>query len=657
MKIIYYSIVIALLAMFSACNDEDIPTAEFNRYEVSSMDVVPGDMKAKVTWEAVTEGSPIGYCVLWVPDNLNLSSGEMVVDKDVTSYIIPDLENDVKYTISVQAVFKGGRSGKISETCIPVTSRYPVENPLALAGDGAVKIQWSKPLSDEVTGYKIIVSPGGKIINITDPEELTSLISNLTNDTEYTFSVIAVYPQGESSSIVVKAKPGNIIPIIPSKFYAVENEEISFAYNPMGFLGDIASIQWSFGDNITSSEESPGHKYQSGGKYIVSLKVTYKNGTSQTESVDVYIIGYDLKFTLDLNPSNKGQVKGSSPVFGSNGTVYISLSGAGKLGDVYAINPDKTLKWRFAINDGLSYGAGPAVGNDGTVYVGSQDKNIYAINPDGSQKWVFTAGGAINCFPAISSTGIVYVIADDKKLYAISPSGAEIWSVALSGNSGAVSIGANGTIYAGTAEYIYAINASDGSEKWNVAAKVTEKTSFAMNGNTIYAAQKGGKGLMALSTNGNILWEYAVSGDIYTPVVGKDGAIYFAAKATNKFHAVMSNGTKKWEYTTNRASNYCAPAIDENGIIYFGSQYNSSLGSSAIFALDTNDGTLLWKLDRSDDGKIMAGASIGADKKLYVGTIGGNTEKGELLSIPIFAGPELGSWSVRGGNLSGNNRQ
>ena len=46
---------------------------------------------------------------------------------------------------------------------------------------------------------------------------------------------------------------------------------------------------------------------------------------------------------------------------------------------------DGTLKWSYSTG-GLVQSS-PAVGSDGTVYVGSFDNNLYAINPDGTLKW------------------------------------------------------------------------------------------------------------------------------------------------------------------------------------------------------------------------------------------------------------------------------
>jgi outer membrane protein assembly factor BamB len=61
----------------------------------------------------------------------------------------------------------------------------------------------------------------------------------------------------------------------------------------------------------------------------------------------------------------------------------------------------------------------PAVGADGTIYVGSDDHNLYAINPDGSLKWRYDTGDKVYSSPAIGSDGTIYAGSDDDNLYAI----------------------------------------------------------------------------------------------------------------------------------------------------------------------------------------------------------------------------------------------
>jgi PKD repeat protein len=46
--------------------------------------------------------------------------------------------------------------------------------------------------------------------------------------------------------------------------------------------GDIVSWEWDFGDNTTSNETNPTHKYNRTGEFIVKLTVTDKHGQTDT---------------------------------------------------------------------------------------------------------------------------------------------------------------------------------------------------------------------------------------------------------------------------------------------------------------------------------------------------------------------------------------
>ena len=65
-------------------------------------------------------------------------------------------------------------------------------------------------------------------------------------------------------------------------------------------------------------------------------------------------------------------------------------------------------------------GSSPVIGSDGTVYIGSYDYKLYAINgKSGVKLWEFFTEGDVDSSPAIGSDGTVYVGSHDNKLYAI----------------------------------------------------------------------------------------------------------------------------------------------------------------------------------------------------------------------------------------------
>ena len=657
MKKIIYIFSLALITIFTSCKDSELPQANWISDEIAGITANPGDMSVTLNWTPSENTNVEGYYITYSPD------GEPVLlDANVFTYTINNLTNGTQYIFSVQADYgKIGKSGKKSVKSIPVTSRFPVTNLIIAAGHNAIKTTWAKPDVDNVLGYIIRLMPGDISIEITDPNTLSKIINDLTNDVEYTVSVYAKYAIGNSEPETSKATPGNVLPINPVKTHVLENESNQYAYNDLYFTKDISSVTWDFGDGTTSTEMSPSHAYSSPGKYEVSMTANYADGTNATASIYTIVIGYKWEFIFNeyIAGITYGQVKSNTPVFAPDGTIYICLTGGGSAGNLIAINPDGTLKWSFDESTSYVYGAGPVLGDDGTIYFGSRDHKLYAVNPDGTKKWSYDCGTIIYCFPAIASDGSAYFIDDHELLNAVSPSGTLLWQVQLDQYTGPVAIGSNGNIYAGTRGSIYCFD-NAGNQIWKTtSALCTEKCSFAMSGNTLYAAQRDSKGLLALSmSTGSSIWVYTDTGidDIYSPIVGKDGTIYFGCKGKKGVYAVYPDGTLKWNLPTGCSHNYSHPVIDENNIVYISSQADPS-GSSHIFAINGDDGSIQWQIPRSSVTIMQTGSSISPDGVLYVPTQGNTTEQGRLLAIDIFAGPETSSWSVRGGNRYGNSRQ
>ena len=79
----------------------------------------------------------------------------------------------------------------------------------------------------------------------------------------------------------------------------------------------------------------------------------------------------------------------SSPAVGADGTIYVGSDDD----NLYALNPNGTLKWKFSTGN---WGVSPAVGTDGTLYFGSLDYNLYAVGPPPcppGEGWTESANG------------------------------------------------------------------------------------------------------------------------------------------------------------------------------------------------------------------------------------------------------------------------
>ena len=608
--------------VFTAC-EEDLPKASFDLYELKSLTATAGDRNVTLSWEAYENARPNEYLILWTSGSSEAEGGEMTVDAKTMTATINNLVNDVAYTFSVQPRYAGG-------------------------------LRWTKPASERFTRYQVTVNPGNQIINLDDTSLEEYIVDGLTNDQEYTFNVVCVYPTGNSIAVETSATPGLIYPILASTELVVW-EPSTFAYNDMYFMaGEVKSVSWDFGDGTTSGENNPVHAFTTTGTYTVAVTVTYVNNTTESGSLTVTVGNYKWN-SVDLNFGGlTGYVKTSNPVFSPDGkTMYIPTSTpAGHLFAIDVVSGE--FKWVFAISQ-ITYGGGALVAPDGTIYQCVRNatiNNVYAINPNGTQKWAVKLDAAIGAFPALSADGVLYCLTNKSTLYALdASSGAIKWQQSLDGATGsAVAIDKAGNVYAGTSAAIYSFKPNK-EQNWKLEeVNVTEQATFALKDQVLYATLKNG-GLVAVDmTNGTKKWTYPTTkGDAYFPIADKNGNVYFTEKGSQTVHAVNASGSKIWEKNVGNNLNYSGGALSTDGILYIGTQSNNK-----VLGLDITNGNIVF--EETVGQQVMAAVSIGPDRRLYCGTIGSNNI-GSIKAFAVNKTLATDSWSIRGGDIQGTNRQ
>lgn len=653
MKKILYSLLFIFTVVFTAC-EEDLPKASFDLYELKSLTATAGDMNVTLSWEAYENARPNEYLILWTSGSSEAEGGEMTVDAKTMTATINNLVNDVAYTFSVQPRYAGGLASKTTAACTPKNARYPISDLTAAAGNERVRLRWTKPASERFTRYQVTVNPGNQIINLDDTSLEEYIVDGLTNDQEYTFNVVCVYPTDNSIAVETSATPGLIYPILASTELVVW-EPSTFAYNDMYFMaGEVKSVSWDFGDGTTSGENNPVHAFTTTGTYTVAVTVTYVNNTTESGSLTVTVGNYKWN-SVDLNFGGlTGYVKTSNPVFSPDGkTMYIPTSTpAGHLFAIDVVSGE--FKWVFAISQ-ITYGGGALVAPDGTIYQCVRNatiNNVYAINPNGTQKWAVKLDAAIGAFPALSADGVLYCLTNKSTLYALdASSGAIKWQQSLDGATGsAVAIDKAGNVYAGTSAAIYSFK-SNKEQNWKLEeVNVTEQATFALKDQVLYATLKNG-GLVAVDmTNGTKKWTYPTTkGDAYFPIADKNGNVYFTEKGSQTVHAVNASGSKIWEKNVGNNLNYSGGALSTDGILYIGTQSNNK-----VLGLDITNGNIVF--EETVGQQVMAAVSIGPDRRLYCGTIGSNNI-GSIKAFAVNKTLATDSWSIRGGDIQGTNRQ
>lgn len=249
----------------------------------------------------------------------------------------------------------------------------------------------------------------------------------------------------------------------------------------------------------------------------------------------VYVGSKDFRlYALDGVTGNKkwefvtkGEVN-SSPAIGEDGTIYVGSND----GFLYAINPSTGVrKWGFKIGDRVY--ASPSISSTGVIVIGSYDGKIYGVEAStGEKKWEYVdvrlEGSRYRTSAAISYDGVAY-IPGRRIMYAIECSTGYLkWSKDPSidgisriintdgsicvggfvydrqiGNlrvlrdlTGPSAIGADGTMYIGGADSLWAINSTTGDIRWRhytgAVRRVTSSPTIGPNG-TIYFGSENGK--------------------------------------------------------------------------------------------------------------------------------------------------------------------
>jgi len=173
-------------------------------------------------------------------------------------------------------------------------------------------------------------------------------------------------------------------------------------------------------------------------------------------------------------------------------------------------------------------------------------------------------------------------------------------------------------VYLAYNQHVYAINLSNGSEKWRFPAEADRAISFfappslTLDGqvlvggynNTLYSLD---------SENGQEKWKFQGAKDrfIGSPLVTPDSI--FAPAADGNLYALDLTGNLKWTFTT-QAANWAKPSCDPECTCIFLPSMDHRL-----YSIDARDGNMLWKTDDLG-GSIVGSPTLGPDNLVVVGT-------------------------------------
>ena len=271
-----------------------------------------------------------------------------------------------------------------------------------------------------------------------------------------------------------------------------------------------------------------------------------------------------------------GEIIDSTALIAADSTIYLPAGD----GNLYAINPDGSEKWRLPAlgMEGFItwWEAQVAMGPDGVLYAGNDDRHLYAINQDGTVRWTYATFDQVWSCPAFGVDGEPFFGANDFMVRSVTDAGQKRWLDLTLGpvaSSPALNDDRTMAVVGSFDGYVHAYNTATGEPLWRFAARDHIYASPAIGADgTIYVGSADGT-LYALNPDGTQQWAFDTLDPIRSsPAVDGDGNIYFGG-ADGRLYAMHPDGTRWWSYDTTESDRNDlngSPAIDPDGVIIGG---------------------------------------------------------------------------------------
>ena len=605
------------------------------RHEVTDLKAVPGDGEVELSWNVPEGWNPTRFIVTY--SNPDQSSSRLETDQK--TLLIGNLVNAYKYTFSVQARYgEDILSGIKAVTATPVTSRIAVAKLEADVMDSAVILSWTKP-SAALQRYKLsyyMEDTPNDVKTVEIPADKESfVVEGLTNDKNYIFSLVGVYPKGESEPATVKAMPMTAQAFFVSREKAVKNQPVRFRFNTEAYP-TATNVFWEFPGGIQKEGTDVEYGLGSVGEQQVILHATI-SGVEKTWKISIDVREWGLHVNdFPQNGTNYAGFKGSCPVFSPDGKTVYNITFNKKTVLLAYSTESGEKKWEYEYADGLNQGSynmctvNPV---NGDIYYGTQTGGSFVcVTAEGDFKWVYKGLGSMqSAAPAVNKAGdkVFAIDAAGKTVGLNAATGAELWNVDLGGKGGGILVYGDEVVVGTQSKVLAFLNADTGAEiaKLDLGANMTDISGFGISKDrkvAYFGNTGGGVSSVDLENRKLIVDNKAVgTNNMYEPVVGpngnvfygsKDGFIYLLDKDLTLITSIDSgNGSN--------AFNYSHPVVDTDGNYYItaGGQKNQN------YKVGPN-GDLLDKWQYEEADKQMGGNNYldGIFYSAYIGATGAN---------------------------------
>jgi outer membrane protein assembly factor BamB len=268
---------------------------------------------------------------------------------------------------------------------------------------------------------------------------------------------------------------------------------------------------------------------------------------------------------------------------------------------------------------------------------------LYAINAsNGALRWKRVTGCDILSMPfgdygqPILANGLLY-----SGSYALNPSDGSIrWQLPPQTTPGA---SADGTLYAFSDEFLYALAASTGKVHWEYVSDDVFGTRPVVSGGDVYVStlELGFSALAA--TTGKTLWSTYMSTFSGLVADSSTGLVYCGARIEVSTLGVVealraSTGKLQWHYLTGGPTIPSTPIVDQDALYFTG---------DGVYAVSALDGALRWHAPLGASLSHVFTPVTLLNGKVYVGGTDGEGNS-TLYALSASTGSEL--WHMSGIN-------
>jgi outer membrane protein assembly factor BamB len=191
----------------------------------------------------------------------------------------------------------------------------------------------------------------------------------------------------------------------------------------------------------------------------------------------------------------------------------------------------------------------------------------------------------------------------------------------------------NGTVYVGTSNGIYSLNASSGNEKWIFESERAVYSPPTVRNGTVYGVGATDTLYGMDAGTGKEIWNYTAGGDVDTSPTVVNGTVYFGSDDNNLYALNAETGNKEWNYTT--GGKIRSEPTAYNGTVYFGSN------DKKVYALDPLSGEGLWNY--------TTGGAVESSPTIYNGTVYVGSSDSNLYALNAQTGKKEWSYKIGDG--------